>query len=174
MTPRAPDTLGFTDRALQVLTGLNVVYAVGLVVLLGASILVPGPLLTALSGAGGAVAPGVITGMRLMMVVGMAAVPLAHIILTRLRSMIGTVRDGDPFVLENARRLNIIGSALLGIELLHLVIGVIAKSDAFTTSGIHVDWSFSFTPWIAVLLLFVLARVFQQGAHMRADLEGTV
>ena len=40
--------------------------------------------------------------------------------------------------------------------------------------GIHIDWSFSFTPWVAVLLLFVLARVFEHGARMRADLEGTV
>jgi len=33
---------------------------------------------------------------------------------------------------------------------------------------------FSFTPWLAVLLLFVLAGVFAQGARMRTDLEGTV
>jgi len=33
---------------------------------------------------------------------------------------------------------------------------------------------FSFAPWLAVLLLFVLARVFAEGARMRADLEGTV
>lgn len=39
---------------------------------------------------------------------------------------------------------------------------------------IDIDWTFSFTPWIAVLLLFVLARVFAHGAQMREDLEGTV
>lgn len=39
---------------------------------------------------------------------------------------------------------------------------------------IDIDWTFSFTPWIAVLLLFVLARVFAHGARMREDLEGTV
>ena len=33
---------------------------------------------------------------------------------------------------------------------------------------------FSFAPWLAVLLLFVLSGVFAQGARMRADLEGTV
>jgi hypothetical protein len=36
------------------------------------------------------------------------------------------------------------------------------------------NWTFSVTRWIAVLLLFVLARVFEQGARMREDLEGTV
>jgi hypothetical protein len=33
---------------------------------------------------------------------------------------------------------------------------------------------FSFAPWLSVLLLFVLAGVFTQGARMRDDLEGTV
>ena len=32
----------------------------------------------------------------------------------------------------------------------------------------------SITGWIGVLLLFVLAQVFEQGARMRADLDGTV
>jgi hypothetical protein len=30
------------------------------------------------------------------------------------------------------------------------------------------------TRWLAVLMLVVLARVFEQGARMREDLEGTV
>ena len=67
-----------------------------------------------------------------------------------------------------------IAIAVLALELLHLVVGVIVRSDTFAVLGIHIDWSFSFTPWVAVLLLFVLARVFEQGARMRADLEGTV
>jgi hypothetical protein len=36
------------------------------------------------------------------------------------------------------------------------------------------EWSFGLTGWIAVLMLFVLARVFHQGARMREELEGTV
>ena len=34
--------------------------------------------------------------------------------------------------------------------------------------------AFSFAPWLAVLLLFVLADVFARGARMRDDLAGTV
>jgi hypothetical protein len=34
--------------------------------------------------------------------------------------------------------------------------------------------TFSIAPWLAVLLLFVLAGVFSHGARMREDLEGTV
>jgi hypothetical protein len=42
------------------------------------------------------------------------------------------------------------------------------------TAPFDIDWSFSPTRWVAVLLLFVLARVFEQGAQMREELEGTV
>jgi hypothetical protein len=39
-------------------------------------------------------------------------------------------------------------------------------------AGSNVDWKFSgFTGWLAVVLLFVLARVFEEGTQMREDLE---
>ena len=40
--------------------------------------------------------------------------------------------------------------------------------------GMHVESGFAVTPWVARVLLFVLARVFVRGAGMRADLVGTV
>jgi hypothetical protein len=36
------------------------------------------------------------------------------------------------------------------------------------------DAGFSINGWLAVLLTFLLARVFAEGALMRADLDGTV
>jgi hypothetical protein len=170
--PQYPATLTLTERVLKGLTVLNVLYGAGILVLLIASLVKPEPLFAALVGK--PAAGDAIRGMRLMMLVGLAAVPVAHVILARLRAMLATVRAGDPFVLDNARRLNAIAIAVLALELLHLVVGAIAKSDAFAQLGIHIDWSFSITPWIAVLLLFVLAQVFEHGARMRADLEGTV
>jgi hypothetical protein len=53
-------------------------------------------------------------------------------------------------------------------------VGVIANAASTSGLTLDIDWTFSFTPWVAVVLLFVLARVFEQGALMRADLEGTV
>jgi hypothetical protein len=170
--PQYPATLTLTERVLKGLTVLNVLYGAGILVLLIASLVKPEPLFAALVGK--PAAGDAIRGMRLMMLVGLAAVPVAHVILARLRAMLASVRAGDPFVLDNARRLNAIAIAVLALELLHLVVGAIAKSDAFAQLGIHIDWSFSITPWIAVLLLFVLAQVFEHGARMRADLEGTV
>ena len=36
------------------------------------------------------------------------------------------------------------------------------------------DAGFSISGWLAVLLAFILARVFAEGALMREDLEGTI
>lgn len=65
-------------------------------------------------------------------------------------------------------------SFLFGIQPLHLGIGFVAARTRSQVQQLDLDWNFSITPWIVVLLLFVLARVFEHGARMRADLEGTV
>jgi hypothetical protein len=79
------------------------------------------------------------------------------------------VGRGDPFVLANAERLRACAWAVLGLEGLHLGVGAI-----YSTMPFKLGWSFSPTGLLAVLLLFVLAQVFAQGAAMRDDLEGTV
>jgi len=80
------------------------------------------------------------------------------------------VRDGDPVILENSGRMVAIAWSVLALEVLRLIIASIA---AVVWEPGRID-AFSFAPWLAVLLLFVLAGVFAQGARMRADLEGTV
>ena len=115
-----------------------------------------------------------IDGMRLIMVIGIGAVPLAHILLTRLLAIVETVRFGDPFVSGNAARLQTAAWALLGLELLHLAVGAIAAAASSKSQPLDIDWNFSVTGWLAVLLLFVLARVFEHGTRMRDDLQGTV
>jgi hypothetical protein len=108
------------------------------------------------------------------MLVGIGVVPLAHVVLTRLRTIVDTVKVGDPFLPENAARLRVIAWSVLGIELLHVVVGIVVMIASSAAEPIGVNWTFSATRWIAVLLLFVLARVFTEGARMREDLEGTV
>lgn len=39
---------------------------------------------------------------------------------------------------------------------------------------LDIGWSPSVDGWLSVLLLFILARVFDAGTKMRIDLEGTV
>ena len=117
--------------------------------------------------------PGVlIAALRIVMVLGLIAVPLTHILLSRLLAMVDTVRSRDPFVAENGRRLTTIAWALLGLQFLDLGFG--AVSVGMVSDLRHFEWSFGMTGWIAVLMLFVLARVFHHGARMREELEGTV
>jgi hypothetical protein len=116
----------------------------------------------------------VILGLRSIAVVGLVAIPLNYVVLKRLLAIVGTVRAGDPFVAANAQRLQGIGWALLALQLLSLVIGAIARAVSTPAHPIKLDAGFSVNGWIAVLLTFVLARVFAEGARMREDLQGTV
>jgi hypothetical protein len=116
----------------------------------------------------------IIMGMRAMAVVGLASVPLNYVILKRLLAMVETVREGDPFVAANAARLQTIAWSLLALQLLSLVVGAIAKAVSSAAYPVDVDAGFSINGWLAVLLTFLLARVFAEGTHMREDLEGTV
>jgi hypothetical protein len=158
---------------LSALVLLNGFYGLGIFSLLVASLIAAEPVLRAL-GIEAELTAALIRGMRMIMVVGIISAPIAHLILTRLLDIVDTVRAGDPFVVGNAGRLQMIAWCVLGLELLHLAVGAIAARVASSGQPLDIGWSFSFTPWIAVLLLFVLARVFDQGARMRADLEGTI
>lgn len=113
-------------------------------------------------------------GLRFIAGLGVVCVGINHMILSRLRAMLKTVRQGDPFVADNAYRLQAIAWFLLGLQLLSLVIEAIGKSIATTENPIHLSAGFSPAGWLAVLLTFVLARVFAEGTLMRRDLEGTI
>jgi hypothetical protein len=113
-------------------------------------------------------------GMRWIMLLGALGTVLVQVSLTRLLAIVDTVSAGDPFVLLNAERLKTIAWAMLGGEILHFIVGMIARGVSTETHPLDIDWKFNFTRWIFVLFLFVLARVFEQGARMRDDLEGTV
>ena len=115
-----------------------------------------------------------IMGMRAIAMLGLVGIPLNYVVLERLVAIVETVRAGDPFVAANAARLQAIAWALLALQLLSLVIGAIAKAVSTPAHPLHLDAGFSINGWLAVLLTFLLARVFAEGTRMREDLEGTV
>ena len=115
-----------------------------------------------------------IMGLRAIAVLGLVTIPLNYVVLQRLLAIVETVRAGDPFVAANASRLQAIAWTLLALQLLSLVIGAIAKAVSSPAHPVHLDAGFSINGWLAVLLTFLLARVFAEGAVMREDLEGTV
>lgn len=173
MTQSYPDPLALSRRVLLALTRLNLLAGALILVLLIASLVAEGPVMRAL----GAGAPNgnstLFWGMRLIAVIGLA-VPVVHFILTRLLTIVETVSIGDPFLVANAARLQWIAWAVLALELMHFAVGAIAAGVSTAAAPLNIAWGFSLTRWIVVLLLFVLARVFEQGARMREEIEGTV
>ena len=115
-----------------------------------------------------------VMGLRAIAVLGLAVIPLNYLVLKKLLAIVETVRAGDPFVATNAQRLRAIAWALLTLQILSIVIGAIGKSISTPAHPVHLDAGFSINGWLAVLLTFLLSRVFAEGTHMREDLEGTV
>jgi hypothetical protein len=115
-----------------------------------------------------------ILGLRAIAVVGLVTIPLNHAILKRLLAMVETVRRGDPFVAANAYRLRTIAWVLLALQLLSLLVAAIAKMISSPAHPVNMDAGFSVNGWLAVLMTFILARVFAEGTLMREDLEGTI
>ena len=115
-----------------------------------------------------------IRGLRAIAMIGLVTIPINYLILKRLLAMVETVRLGDPFVAANAGRLQAIAWALLALQLLGLAIAAIARAVSTAEHPVDLDAGFSVNGWLAVLLTFVLARVFAEGAVMREELEGTI
>src|SRR5918992_1646095 len=110
-----------------------------------------------------------VMGLRAIAVLGLAAIPLNYAALKRLLAIVETVRAGDPFVAANASRLQAIAWALLTLQLLSLVIDAIGKAVSIPGRPLDLDAGFSINGWLAVLLTFLLARVFAEGTRMRED-----
>jgi hypothetical protein len=115
-----------------------------------------------------------ILALRVTAVLGLVVFVLNNGILKRLLAMVETVRAGDPFVAANADRLQAIAWTLVALQLLGIVIGAIGKAVSTPAHPVDLDAGFSLNGWLAVLLTFLLARVFAAGTVMREDLEGTV
>jgi hypothetical protein len=159
---------------LRILLVLNWLYGAAILALLTATVVAEEWTMTALGIAPGSMVDRLIVPLRIIAALGIAAIPLNHLILRRLLAIVGTVREGDPFVGANAGRLRAIAWALLALQLLSMAIGAIGEAISTPEQPLHLDAGFSVSGWLAVLLAFVLARVFAEGARMRDELEGTV
>jgi hypothetical protein len=170
MTRTSAHALAIAQPVIQSLTLLNALYALVLAVLLVYSFFIDDwpqqPFGFDLVNTH----PLVGQGIRAIVVLGVIGAAIVHTVLRRLLAIVDAVRVGDPFILENAHRLNAIAWSVLALEGLRLAVAAIA---AVVWEPGRID-AFSFAPWLAVLLFFVLAGVFAHGARLREDLEGTV
>lgn len=100
-----------------------------------------------------------------------------HRFVEKLRAIVCTVEDGDPFIPDNAERLRAMAWLSVIIQLLSLPVGVVGSLLEKATSeagSVNIDAEFLTNGLLLALVLFILARVFRTGAKMREDLEGTV
>ena len=174
MSKPAPSAaLPIASVVLRILVVLNWVYGAAILALL---LVMPNRqwILSAFHLSPSLDAERLIMGMRAIAVVGLATIPLNYVVLKRLLAIVETVRAGDPFVAANATRLKDIAWTLLALQLVSLVVGGIAKAISTPAHPLHLNAGFSINGWLAVLLTFLLARVFAEGTLMRDDLEGTV
>lgn len=116
-----------------------------------------------------------------VMLIGLVILAALFVFFGKLRQIIGTVGDGDPFAPANADRLSLMGWLMLAVQLAVIpatMLGVqLAQfADKFEDSDINIEGGFDLdlTGILIVILLFILSRVFKHGARMREDLEGTV
>src|SRR5437773_10694424 len=118
MTKSYLDTLNLSRRVLRVLIKLNLLMGALILALLIASLMAESWVMRAL---GAGPAPGnsmLFVGMRLIMVMGICSVPVVHLVLARLLTIVETVSLGNPFVVANAARLRTIAWAMLALELM--------------------------------------------------------
>jgi hypothetical protein len=96
------------------------------------------------------------------------------LIVSRLRKVFGTLTAGDPFQPENVRRLRTVGlglAALEGLNMLYRFVGaVLLPPGVVRAPG---GWP-DLTAWFSVLVVFVLAEVFREGARLRREAELTI
>ena len=106
----------------------------------------------------------------------LAMVVMLWLFLRNLRRIVDTVADGDPFVPANADRLTQMAWLMLGVQAITLPIMVLGAHIATVLKepAGSTDFEIDFTGLVLVVTLFILARVFRQGAAMRDDLKGTV
>ncbi|MGH7024078.1 MAG: DUF2975 domain-containing protein [Caulobacteraceae bacterium] len=94
------------------------------------------------------------------------------VVVGRLRAIFATLIAGDPFHPDNARRLRIIGAALAILELGRYAVASVAH--VLLHGAIRISGGVSLTTWFAVLVIFVLAEVFREGARLRGEAELTI
>lgn len=122
------------------------------------------------------IARGAFPAITAILAVILVGAILAILFLRQIIAIVDSVRIGSPFIAENARRLRKAGWLVLAVEGLTLLAGAIdAWVQKVTPKGdVNIDVDLSFGWLLTALLLFILARVFDQGTKLAEDVEGTV
>lgn len=102
--------------------------------------------------------------------------------INRLRRIVDSVGEGNPFTRINGTRLRGMGVAVFAIQVITFFGGILATTILTTLGEVKPDRDFhmdigsgiSVSGILLVLLLIILARVFDRGADMQDELEATI
>ena len=92
-------------------------------------------------------------------------------VINRLRAILLSVNRGDAFERANVKRLQAVGCGLLGVQLTAILLAVVAPLSIDQAAS---DYDFGLGSWLGILVVFILAEVFRQGATMRDEQLTTV
>ncbi len=95
-----------------------------------------------------------------------------NLIVGNLRRIGQTLTAGDPFHPDNIGRLRLIGLILAGLELGKWIFWGAVALLAPEVDRDNGGWSL--TTWFSVMVVFVLAEVFREGARLRGEAELTI
>jgi Protein of unknown function (DUF2975) len=113
-------------------------------------------------------------GLLSIFALGLLVLGLIWAMMRKLLAIIDSVEDRNPFISANAVRLRMIGWLMVGVQIVGLPLAVVAGNVADIFGENNVDMDFSLNGILAILLVFILAGIFERGAEMREELEGTV
>lgn len=89
------------------------------------------------------------------------------------RQMLATLAEGNVFHPDNTSRLRWIGTGLAALEIFGYAARFVAES-LFHVSFEPFYGLRAVTTWFAVLVVFVLAEVFKEGARLRKEADFTI
>lgn len=167
--------LGTARVTLTLLMALTLLAAALFAAAAGALAIAPAPTLDWLERVSGEPVPAGAAGPVTSIFAMLAAVSVLSFVAQRLlRRVIDSVGLGDPFIPANARRLANMAWLTLGVQVLSIGVAAMIGWVEYATGPLRGQFGFSLGGVLLSLVLFILARVFRQGATMREELEGTV
>lgn len=182
MTESSKDALLLSGKLLtKLLQGASALAGGIVFILIPVVVLVSNDMLPGLGGAnkGGVIEASPVSAVALLTLFSLILAALFQFF-GKLRAIIVSAGEGDPFTPENAKRLNEMAWLFLGVKILFVIVGglrfhVVNLVDKGADNGTWPNFSiYDLDAVLIVIVLFILARIFRHGAAMRADLKGTV
>ena len=174
-TLREDPLLGIARAILTFLMGLTIFVGAAITLALPIVVLNQQKVIIEFGKSSAATSGGDVIGAILaVMVLVVGIVVLAFLFLRQLRRIVDTVRQGDPFIPENAARLRSMAWLSIVLQLVALAAGALTLWLEEATKEFQANFDVSIGGILLPLVLFILARVFRRGAEMREELEGTV